>query len=213
MTGHSSTARKAIAFFDGQNLFSAAKEAFLHRFARYDPRKLAQKICDDKGWKLEQVRFYTGLHERNKNRGLHEFWSRKLQTMRNDGVEVTTLRLHYRPRVLDLRDGTKFNAVVPMEKGVDVRMALDCVRLASLGEFDVALFFSQDQDFSEVANDLRRIAREQNRWIKMASAYPVSWRTNNDRGINDTDWIPFDEDMYGTCLDPNDYVTPRIVKK
>ena len=35
-------------------------------------------------------------------------------------------------------------------------------------EFEVALVFSQDQDLSEVADEIRVIAREQSRWIKIA---------------------------------------------
>jgi hypothetical protein len=32
--------------------------------------------------------------------------------------------------------------------------------------------FSQDQDFAELADEVRAIAREQQRWLKIASAYP-----------------------------------------
>jgi uncharacterized LabA/DUF88 family protein len=44
-----------------------------------------------------------------------------------------------------------FTFVAGEEKGVDVRIALDVIRLAHRAEYDVALLFSQDQDLSEVA--------------------------------------------------------------
>ena len=69
--------------------------------------------------------------------------------------------------------------------------------------------FSQDQDLSEVADEIRVISAEQNRWIKMASAYPKSPTTANQRGINSTDWIAIDRKMYDTCIDPKDYRPPR----
>ena len=50
-------------------------------------------------------------------------------------------------------------------------MALDIVRLARSGACDVALLFSQDQDLSEVADEMRAIALGQGRWIKMAMPY------------------------------------------
>ena len=72
--------------------------------------------------------------------------------------------------------------------------------------YDVALVFSQDQDLSEVADEIRQIAKEQNRWIKIASAYPKNTSQKHlNRVINKTDWIPFEKALYDTCLDPRDY--------
>jgi len=39
-----------------------------------------------------------------------------------------------------------------------------------------------------VAMEIREIAKEQNRWIKIASAFPYSPTTRNRRGIERTDW-------------------------
>jgi uncharacterized LabA/DUF88 family protein len=36
------------------------------------------------------------------------------------------------------------------EKGIDVRIAIDVIRLAHRNAYDVALLFSQDQDLSEL---------------------------------------------------------------
>lgn len=91
------------------------------------------------------------------------------------------------------------------EKGVDVRLALDVVRLAHGQEYDIALIFSQDQDLSEVADEIRVVAQEQGRWIKAASAFPVSPVVPKPRGINRTDWIKIDRATYDACLDTRDY--------
>ena len=91
------------------------------------------------------------------------------------------------------------------EKGVDVRIALDVISLAHRREYDVALIFSQDQDLSEVAEEVRVIANEQSRWIKVASVYPTSPAATNRRGINKTDWVPIDRATYDACIDPYDY--------
>jgi len=95
------------------------------------------------------------------------------------------------------------------EKGVDIRMALDVIRMAHRGDYDVAVIVSQDQDFSEVAEEIRVIAQERSRWIKVASAYPLSPTTRNRRGINRTDWLPINRAMYDSCLDRRDYRPPR----
>ena len=80
--------------------------------------------------------------------------------------------------------------LVGQEKGVDIRIALDIVRLAHRRVYDVALLFSQDQDSSEAAHELRTVAGEQGRWLKIASAFPSSPTSRKRRGIDKTDWIP-----------------------
>jgi len=37
--------RRTFVFFDGQNLFYAAKEAFGYPYPNYDPRLLADTVC------------------------------------------------------------------------------------------------------------------------------------------------------------------------
>jgi len=77
--------------------------------------------------------------------------------------------------------------------------------MAHRSEYDVAVILSQDQDLSEVAEEIRAIAREQNRWIKIACAFPSSPTSRNRRGIDKTDWIKIDRGMYDACLDQRDY--------
>ena len=102
-------------------------------------------------------------------------------------------------------DGNVWSALVAQEKGIDVRIAVDVIRMARQNEFDVAVIFSQDQDFSELADELRTLGREQGRWIKVASAFPVSPTSRNKRGINGTEWIRIDRATYNACLDHKDY--------
>jgi uncharacterized LabA/DUF88 family protein len=135
----------------------------------------------------------------------NHFWKAKLAQMGRCGVHTYARRLKYRNRTVRLPDGSAGIAMVAEEKGIDVRLALDIVRLAHRGVFDVALVFSQDQDLSEVADEIRVIAEEQERWIKIASAFPSSPALTNQRGINRTDWIPIDRATYAACLDPRDY--------
>jgi uncharacterized LabA/DUF88 family protein len=91
------------------------------------------------------------------------------------------------------------------EKGIDVRIAIDVIRMAYRGEHDVALIFSQGQDLTEVADEIRAISAEQDRWLKIASAFQSSLTSSNTRGINRTDWIPIERTVCDSCLDPRDY--------
>jgi hypothetical protein len=103
--------------------------------------------------------------------------------------------------------------LVAQEKGIDVRLALDVVRMAHARAFDVAIVFSQDQDLSEVADELKIIVGEQKRWIRMASAFPSSPTSRNTRGVNHTEWIPIGRATYDGCLDRRDYRPKGVPRK
>src|SRR5258708_12354407 len=53
--------KRTIAFFDGQNLFHAARAALGYTFPNYDPIALATAVCKQQGWPLAEARFYTRL--------------------------------------------------------------------------------------------------------------------------------------------------------
>jgi len=198
-------AKRTTAFVDGQNLFHAARESFGHRHPNYDVSALARALCIRKGWLLTGVRFYTGIPEEAARPFWSRFWAGKLAVMGREGVHVFTRPLKHRTRTLCLPDGSMHAFAALEEKGIDVRIALDVVRMAHRREYDVALIFSQDQDLSEAAAEVRVIAREQSRWIKVACAYPANTEAHKNRGIDSTDWIRIDRATYDACLDRRDY--------
>lgn len=197
--------KRVAAFVDGQNLFHSAREAFGHSFPNYDPQALAASICESRGWSLTATHFFTGIPDAVDDPRWNRFWVAKLGVMGTRGVKTFSRRLRYQNEFVKLPDGSSTTIRVVQEKGIDVRIALDVVRLARQNAYDVALLFTQDQDLSEVADEVRSISREEDRWIKIASAFPVGPVSRNRRGVNKTDWIPIDRDTYDRCLDPNDY--------
>jgi uncharacterized LabA/DUF88 family protein len=201
------TLKRTIVFVDGQNLFYAAKHAYGYPYPNYDPKKLANEIATAHGWTLVETFFYTGIPDRTDN----PFWNHlDCQTGRHcvmgtRGIKTFSRSLRYRNQTVRLSDGTFTTILVGQEKGVDIRIALDVVRLARENRYDVALVFSQDQDLSEAADEVRAISVQQSRWIKVACAFPISPTAANRRGINGTEWIRIDRTTYDASLDPNDY--------
>jgi uncharacterized LabA/DUF88 family protein len=191
---------RVAAFVDGQNLFNAAKTAFGYGFPNFDPIELAKQVCNQQSdiraehWVLVKLYFYTGMPSPTKDEPRNRFWKAKLAAM---GKHTDLVQTFSRPLVY--RNG------IGQEKGIDVKLAIDAVRLAHESAYEVALIFSQDQDFVEVATEIRRIADVQNRWITVASAFPVSPDYTNDRGIDKTDWIPIDRTLYDQAIDPTNY--------
>ena len=197
--------KRAIAFIDGQNLFRCAKTAFGYTFPNYDVQALADDVCQQHGWQLLETRFYTGVPDVSDDAFWNHFWTAKLAQMGRQKIRTYSRSLRYRNQRFLLPDGTEHTILVGQEKGVDVRLALDIVGSAYQQSAEILLVFSQDQDLSEVADEIRQISAAQNRWIKMASVFPSSPTSTNRRGINGTDWIRINREIYDSCLDPRDY--------
>lgn len=197
--------KRAVAFIDGQNLFYAVKYAFGYTFPNYDIPVLARSVCAMRGWTLEKIYFYTGIPKIDDDKYWNHFWTKKLAFMGTRGVKTFSRKLKYRNQTVRLPGGGSTTVLVGQEKGIDVRLALDVVRLARESIYDVGVVFSQDQDLSEVADELKAISIQQNRWIKLACAFPVSPTYTNRRGIANSDWVKFDRTLYDGCIDPIDY--------
>lgn len=195
----------AMAFFDGQNLYRHAKEAFGYHHPNYDPVKLHEAVCADRGWIPNLVRFYTGVPDQKISPMWAAYWSNRVLSLKRRGVLVTTRPIRYHREQVVGADGTPNEVVTPQEKGIDVRLALDLVSRARKKEFNVAVIYSQDQDLCEVVQEVKEIAKEQGREIIIACAYPSGPNASSGRGIDKTDWIRMDRTFYDQCLDLKDY--------
>ena len=201
--------KRAVSFIDGQNLFRHAKDAFGHYHPNYDPQKLSNAVCAAHGWISHSVRFYTGVPNAERAPMWHGYWTRRLTAMSRAGIVVTSRPLRYRVERVRLADGSVHDIPVEREKGIDLRLGLDVVRMARHGDLDVAVIFSQDQDLAEIAREVRDIARFEGRWLKVVSAFPHGPNASSKRGINGTDWFQMDRAFYDACLDPRDYRPDR----
>ena len=179
--------------------------AFGHYHPNYDPKKLLDAVCEQHGWLPGSVRFYPGTPSILHDPKWHAYWANRLLAMRRSGILVTARDLRYREEIVTNADGSTASAFTPQEKGIDVRLALDVVRMARQGQFDVAVIFSQDQDLAEVAVEVKDIARTSGRWLKVVSAFPSGPEATSKRGIDGTDWVLMDRAFYDACLDPRDY--------
>ena len=175
---------KAIALFDGQNLYHMARYAFGTVSAQVNPQALARAVCRASTWNLVESRYYTGIHSSQKNAKLNAAVQAHIYKMQSIGVQTYVRTLRY-------QDG------IAREKGIDMRIALDAINAVHSQSIDVVLLFSQDQDFVELAEEVRRLNRQLDRKVVIASAFPNSTKV---RGIDKTDWKSFSKADYLAAL-------------
>ncbi len=190
--------QRVVVFFDGQNLYHLAKEAFgsidtgpvQYSYPSYDVERLANSLVNAKPDRtLAQIRFYTGVPDPLVDRFWHTFWTNKLRHLMNKGVYVYKGRLN----------------ASNQEKGVDVSIAIDLINLTYRNDYDVAILVSQDWDFGPAVSLAKVIARGQSRIVEFESCFPYGPGSGSDRGIPGTTWIKIDQVLYDCCIDPNDY--------
>lgn len=197
--------RYAMGFVDAQNLFRHAKDAFGHHHPNFDPAKLHRAVCEANGWAPNLVRLYTGVPDSRRSPMWAGYWSNRVLALKRSGVHVTTRKLRYVAVETASASGGTTVEWVAQEKGVDVRLALDLVKLARRRSFDVAVIYSQDQDLAEVVEEVREIADEQQRRIEICCAFPAGPTATSSRGVDRTRWFRMDRTFYDACLDPRDY--------
>ena len=79
------------------------------------------------------------------------------------------------------------------------------VRLARQKQYNVAILFSQDQDFEEAIKEVKAIANEQDRWIELVCAFPVGENASAKSKVYGCKPFEIDETLYRKCADPKDY--------
>ena len=189
----------AIVFIDGQNLYRSAKDAWRpqpaigpskYSWPSYDVETLATVLTSKtSGRTLSQIRFYTGVPRRDQNAQWHDFWKSKLGYLESQGIKV------YRGKI----------NVHQHEKGVDVKLSVDLIRLTYEKQYEVAIIVSQDRDFEPAIQLANEIARDQQRQLIFESHFPVGPGSHSNREIPNTRWMPIDKATYDACLDTQDY--------
>lgn len=165
---------RVMVFVDAQNLYHRCRDHFGHPWIH--PRSLADAlVAEDRAKQgdthvLAGVRYYTGIHDANRNPRGHSLMARRLSAYEAAGVRVLGIPLRY-----DSKGRAR-------EKGVDVRLALDLFRLGSKGLYDVAIIVSEDSDLDPAAHDVYSL-RDAERWIAVENALP--WSPNSH-----THWLP-----------------------
>lgn len=190
-----SYSNRAVALIDGMNLYNHARNAFGDRDGRYDPVKLAQAVAASQDCELVQTRFYVGVPRSTRHPRLSEYWQTRLHSMEEQGVVV-------------FRGTVNYYGEHGQEKGVDVRIALDSIQLILQRICDTLIIFSTDQDFQQIKPTATEVAGMMGGQIRIKSAFPQAVHFNV-RGIDGTDWVPFDRDTYDACIDPRDFWPTR----
>ena len=157
---------RVAVFIDGQNLYHQCRRHFGWPWVH--PGHLAQALIDEDREKydphshvLSSIRFYTGIHDPNKRPAEHAKMSRRLADYSRQNITVVSLPLKYE------------SSGRAREKGIDVRLAIDMVRLGRKGLFDVSIIVSEDSDLDEAVQEVYSM-RDHERWVAVQNALPWS---------------------------------------
>lgn len=147
--------KKAIVFIDGNNFYYKLKELRAKLCKEYslldfDYRKFSEWLVGEN--KLVDIRYYIGAIKReNNNQKSEELYSgqqKLIAKLQQHRVTITLGQIIRHP------DGTRH------EKGVDVRLAVEMIRLARQDKYDIAYLLSSDTDLVPVVEEVREFSKE-----------------------------------------------------
>lgn len=133
----------AIVFIDGNNFYYKLKETILNKDEHYtllafDYSNFARKLIGDNS--LVEIRYYIGAvkrqagEDREKSERLYSNQQKLIAKLNGHGAKVVLGTLIQHP-------DKSFH-----EKGVDVRLAVEMIRLAREDKYDIAYLISSDTD-------------------------------------------------------------------
>ena len=169
---------RVVFFIDGQNLYHACDRHFGQ--GNCHPHLLAAELLQ--GRALAGVRFYTGIHDPRTHPAGHAAMSRRIDAMQEQGVWVYTHQLKYSTcEVVDRSARPCAHGYCKVithdqarEKGIDLRIGLDMLRLARHGEYDVAVLVSEDSDLNQAVDELMDLRDELGIWLAVEHAHAYS---------------------------------------
>lgn len=144
---------RVMIFIDGSNFYHGLKNNLVQ--TQLDFGKLSALLC---GSERKLIRTYYYNVPAIKEDGLERYQKQQLffdQLHKTPYLTLVLGRLEKRP-ILDLLT-KKIIGTTTVEKGVDVRIAVDMLRLAYQNSYDTAILVSGDGDFAsvvEAAKDL-----------------------------------------------------------
>ncbi len=223
---------RTVVFIDGENLRKTCYALF--NWAWCHPLRLAEELVAIRpGRHLAEVRYYSGVHDPNRFPDRAAKMSRRLNAYRSQGVHVETRTLKYGLEwVVDQEaqavvstvttSGSQSKAragyvnvraqqvLTGREKGIDVRLCLDLIRLAIENRYDLAIVVSGDSDIDEAVKevfDLRPLLR---RWLTVENAVPKVEGRHYVR-LWSCKWVTFiDEEMFKRASDNTAYLPPPV---
>ena len=187
-------AARTVVLFDGQNLYHGARDAWgpgdPYHWPCYDVEALAGAlVAAEPGRSLSQIRFYTGVPDPRRSAHWHGFWNNKLRHLGGRGAHV------FRGRI---NPGGQ-------EKGVDVSIAIDLIRLTYEMAYDAAILVTSDSDLGPAVALAKQLSKVQGVQRAFESAYPYQEPHHAMRGVPGTTWRKISKGTYDACFDARDY--------
>ena len=190
--------RRVAVFFDYQNLWGAARDAFYGKndpvqSGQFRPRALADLLARKapNRQELVYVGIYCGLPDSTRDRKTFAARRRQIAAWEKAGVKACPRPLRY-PH--------NWPAEPAEEKGVDVNLGIDVVMQAVRGEYDAAIIGSVDSDIAPVVEALLELKRlngvpevEVIAFKGLSKRIGVSGQQLTERWLSNLDWTAVED--------------------
>ena len=205
---------RVISYMDVQWFFRAAKFAYGFPLPNSNPLKLTNALAAENKWEVVRSRAYIDVPSPDESEFWHNLWRIRINDFDNAGIATTHfIQRNYMAVAVD-QNRSQSNAnnnqqgktlpkvCVRSEHDVFATMAMEMVSDFLQGNMDVIVIFSNERKYGVIVDYLRFLARKQDRYLKIVSAYPYTYEAHGKQaGIDRTDWLRIDGEVMRTCTD------------
>ena len=149
---------RVVLFVDYQNVYMRARDAFHnpiadpHWMGQINPTALGRYVAGRAGQSerdLCEVRIYRGMPNNKRDPKGYRAARRQIAEWERQPLATVTTRPFRYPR--------NYPGSRPVEKGIDVQIALDFVMMAVRDEYDVGILMSNDTDLRPALEEVIRL--------------------------------------------------------
>lgn len=195
---------RVMVFIDGSNFYHGLREEFeikkeeAHKFPTMDFSKFANFLCGTSR-KLEKIYYYNApLSQNDKDKESYKEQQRFFNSLKFvPNLIFTKGRLEKRFIKIEHKGIAKLfgkeSVSFYVEKGIDVNIAVDMLKLAFTNQYDTAILVSGDGDFASVVEAVKSLGK------KVECAYVSKRKCYHLRQAADR-FISLDKNNLAPCL-------------
>lgn len=194
---------RCIAYVDMQWMLRTSKFMFDNQLPNFNPKKFAEHVCAQNGYVLEATKAYIDVPSQEENPWWSSLWRMRVEDLDSAGVKTWFTPQRLRQAQCIVTDAPPTRVYVRSDMEVSIKMSVDIMRDVCTEKAQVVLLISKENKYIELVESLKVFAREEDKYVKIISAYPYAAERgkNGHAGINRTDWFPITAELYEQCTD------------
>lgn len=189
-------------YFDMQSWFRLARTAYDSSLPDFNPMKLAELYASKNKFQLVDVRLYLAIPDTTHGKFWNTLWHNRIKELEALGCKVFHAPMISRlERTVQTEEFPSQRVLIHSDHDAAVRLCVDATLDVCTNQVDCVVLGTKDPRYSQLVDRLRLHAKMQDKWLKLATMFPIGDGQRAHIGIDRTDWFHVSRADYLECRD------------